>query len=653
MPDPPSPKHPAPPKAWQDPEADDGDGSRKVRASKSIIEHVVQPARTTVSENMARLARTRQLQNANRWVINPLRSDVRRWDFIMMLALVFVAIVTPVEVAMLDVHIDVLFFINRGVDLLFLLDMCLQLFLMYEVKTRLGVTLETRHSMIIKHYLKGWFIIDFVSILPFDLLGLVSHNDTLERAKLLKIIRQFRLFKLLRAVKASRFFGRLEENLSIAYHTLHLIKCIVILIISCHWTACAWALTLQLSPEPRDPLKHHHRWIDAVTGLEDNVDVKSEDSAFKLYVASAYFASYTMTSVGYGDISPRNGTERLCLLVLLFCSGLLWTYLLGEVCNVVAAIGAHEQEFRSTMDDLNFMMRDRALPTYMRKKLRRFFLSTRDVRQQDCYSMLFSKMSPALRGEIAWAMNHMWVTKVSFLKGMVHDHSAPAMRRSVFGTTQEVTPVLPTFEAFVVDIAVSLDTLLYAGEELFGAPHNLHILNRGLVGRMMRVLRSGAVWGEDFVLKDHTLQEPVQCHALTYVEVLVLSRDTFFDIVARHSGRIPGLEKQIRRFCVRLAAYRGILAEARRRAEKQVFHPDDAVKKKSNAAIAKLRTSVFNAKVVKAPAGTEATIKTNKEPASVARAVRKSIQELREQQSETDKLMKQLLDMHSIAVPDG
>ena len=33
------------------------------------------------------------------------------------------------------------------------------------------------HRLIAKNYLTGWFIIDFVSILPFDTLGMVMQSD--------------------------------------------------------------------------------------------------------------------------------------------------------------------------------------------------------------------------------------------------------------------------------------------------------------------------------------------------------------------------------------------------------------------------------------------------------------------------------------------
>ena len=68
----------------------------------------------------------------SRCVINPAScTKLQKWDVFLMLTLSFVAVVTPLEVSMLDVILDALFFINRSVDMVFVIDMILQFFLMY------------------------------------------------------------------------------------------------------------------------------------------------------------------------------------------------------------------------------------------------------------------------------------------------------------------------------------------------------------------------------------------------------------------------------------------------------------------------------------------------------------------------------------------
>ena len=48
-----------------------------------------------------------------------------------MVVLVFVALVTPVQVGLLDIDVGPLFLVNIFVDLIFVVDMVLQFFMMY------------------------------------------------------------------------------------------------------------------------------------------------------------------------------------------------------------------------------------------------------------------------------------------------------------------------------------------------------------------------------------------------------------------------------------------------------------------------------------------------------------------------------------------
>lgn len=498
-------------------------------------------------------------EHDSKLVINPDRNKIiGKWDAVTTAALIFVAAVTPVEVGLMETSVNALFFVNRAIDVIFLCDLVLQFFLMYPVQTRYGRRLEHRHRKIVRHYLSTWFPVDLLSVLPLDALGLIFSSEGLKRAKAVKVIRLLRLLKLTKALRASRLLRKAEVNLSITYQRLNLIKFFVMLAVASHWQACLWAMTLQLV-EGDTP-----RWIDSITASEKDAGFTelTQDVTWKLYVTSAYFASYTMTSVGYGDIYPVNAVERCICLVLLFWAGITWAYIIGQVSHIVGAMDAHEQRFRQTMDDLNFMMEDRNLPQAMRRRLRSFFLYNKDVQRYSQHRKLLEKMSPALQGEVALTANAIWIEKVSFLSEFVQGISPDPQTGKPL---QKGVAGFSSAPAFVVDIALSLETLTYAQEEQFGKPHTLFVLNRGLAGRGMAVLRSGSVWGEDFVLRDQSLQQPSLTWALTYVELSTLERSTFMAIVESHKHVHWKLNMRVRRFCVRLACQRGILREAKRR----------------------------------------------------------------------------------------
>ena len=70
------------------------------------------------------------------YILNPEAKGMGYWDALTTVALIFTAIVTPVEVSFLPAPtsaLDPLFCINRLVDAVFIVDMTLQFFLMVKI----------------------------------------------------------------------------------------------------------------------------------------------------------------------------------------------------------------------------------------------------------------------------------------------------------------------------------------------------------------------------------------------------------------------------------------------------------------------------------------------------------------------------------------
>ena len=84
-------------------------------------------------------------------------SRVWRIHFVLHCARAQVALLNPGE-------IWTLFVINKIIDVIFFLDIILQFHLMVPVKTHFGVKLVANRALIAKRYLRGWFVIDVLSI---------------------------------------------------------------------------------------------------------------------------------------------------------------------------------------------------------------------------------------------------------------------------------------------------------------------------------------------------------------------------------------------------------------------------------------------------------------------------------------------------------
>ncbi|CAJ1373961.1 unnamed protein product [Effrenium voratum] len=484
------------------------------------------------------------------YVVNPQRSNkFAAWQVITMLALGFVVTVVPFQVGLMELKWDLILLTSTLVDGIFLIDVCLQFVTMYPRATNSGTIWEQKVGKISRHYVKTWFALDAMTLIPFDIIDLAFNADSVGTFKGTKIIRALRLLKLMRILKTSRWLHRVEIAISIPYQQFALFRFLLILVLVCHWLACIWAMTLQLA----DPI--YPQWINDIEIIDSQFGIITRDSPLRTYISSLYFCTYTMTSVGYGDIGPKNIAERIVCTLIVLTAGLCWAYVLGEVCAIVSDMNAESQGFRKKMTELNRMMKEQGLPYDLRCRMRSFFLQNRYQALYVTRQKLRECMSPQLQSEICTAVNAPWISKVHFFsKFMEYVEDAEAKGVDV-----------DAYRACIADVSRELNCGAFSQGERFDNVQVLYIVSKGIVALNSRVGTNGAVWGEDFVLQDTSLIRPIKGCALTYLEVLFLTREKFMKVIEHRRHTCPFLGQVVRQFCVRLAVRRGFIREAERR----------------------------------------------------------------------------------------
>ena len=310
-------------------------------------------------------------ETSTRMLIDPRTSSwIGRWDAVTSVALIFVAFVTPFEVALLDVGLDPLFFINRIVDSIFVIDMMLCFVTVYTNDVDVWITDPTAIAV---HYLKGWFPIDLISvgISGIDVYVVISEriatqsaesaddDDTLNSLRTLRIVRVLRFFrvvKLVRLVRAARIFARWENKIAINYNTLQLVKSVTAAVVVSHWIACMWITQafMQGDMAPISVGGGSGSWLqDSYPYCYTSAAPKGYDCKAPglLYVASLYHT--TLCLFGGLEATAGNGMEMLMGTLLMLISGLVWSHVMATVIDVVTVSDPEESAFRATMDSLN------------------------------------------------------------------------------------------------------------------------------------------------------------------------------------------------------------------------------------------------------------------------------------------------------------
>lgn len=178
--------------------------------------------------------------------------------------------------------------------------------------------------------------------------------------------------------------------------------------------------------------------------------------------------------------------------------------MIGEFVTLVSHIDVYGNAFRQRMDELNYMMKDKKFPHNLRRRCRMYLLHSRQHHRQINYRQLEQSMSLSLRYEVA-AANNAWITRVWYFR----DIGA----------------------AFVVDLSQNSHSLVYAPTEVVEQALTLFVINNGIAARKGRIMTKWSVWGHDFLLDNLELVDMAFAAALSYLEVVGISRERMIKIL--------------------------------------------------------------------------------------------------------------------------
>lgn len=406
--------------------------------------------------------------------------------------------VTPFEVAFLVPKIDGLFFVNRSVDLVFLVDIVLNFFLMH-VDRETGKWVSQLRD-IQYNYLRGTFTLDVISILPFDVVGIFMNSPAVSQLKVLRILRLVKLTKLLRVLRAGRLVRRLETTFSINYSAMQLYGFGATVLVVAHWLACLFRLAPALQVD--EPWLTQDNWIGVMSGEDSEFN---GESPAEQYVAALYWAIMTMTTIGYGDIPVVSTMERMFVLVGMIVGTCVFTYLIGAVTGIMEQVNAGRQRFYNQMDMVNTFVSDYNIDKQLRVKIREYFRYKNQQGSVYDYHTLLEEMSPELRKEVAVSTQTDWINKLKFMRG--------------------------TCEDFMAELVMKLNHTTYPANEFVlregEPPDRLIFINKGVVVCRGRVHTAGNVIGEDMLYSKVKLA--FSARTLTFVSVFELHRP---DLVA-------------------------------------------------------------------------------------------------------------------------
>jgi len=286
-----------------------------------------------------------------RCVIHPSNIVKRTWDKIILVLLIYVVVVLPFKFSFIvEVH-EYWDYFDSWVDLAFFFDIILTFFSAYEAEDESGLVYN--HLKIALHYVKFWFWVDLVSIFPFeavfdfsDFLVLTKASRLPRLYKITKVSKMLRTFKTVRKMEGEE---KLKVVSSIFLHYPGAERVLINLLsicLVCHIFACAWHFVAFIDPQ-------NDNWIWASGMIFKGVTDR--------YMTSIYWVAQTLTTVGYGDITPNNYIEQLISICTMLAGVVSFSLTIGTLTSLIADIDAKNSSYEKKLGVLLNIQRNTPL----------------------------------------------------------------------------------------------------------------------------------------------------------------------------------------------------------------------------------------------------------------------------------------------------
>lgn len=330
----------------------------------------------------------------------------------------------------------------------------------------------------------AWVAVDLLAALP---LGPMLQFPVLGILRLTKLLRAFPFVRGLRR--------------SAAVHPT-LLRMSVFgfwLAVSAHWLACGWL------------------WLGGA---------RSTAGAQGPYLDALYWCITTLTTVGYGDVTPETPAQTVYAMVVMLLGIGVYGFVIGNVATLLTRMDLAKAHYVATLERLSGFLRYRRIPPDLRRHIFDYHRYLWERRLGYDETSVLAGLPPTLRRELSLVLQGDFIEKVSFLQG--------ASRELIQDLCAELKPVVFT----------PGDVIVRAGEQ----GRHIYFINNGTVEvigddgeTLIRTLSDGDFFGELALL--HEQPRTATVRAVGYCDVYSLDREAFARALSEYPDFAAHIEK--------------------------------------------------------------------------------------------------------------
>lgn len=342
---------------------------------------------------------------------------------------------------------------------------------------------------------KKWIIplmltVDIVSCIPFDIVShYLGHQDFFTAFRFMRMIRIIKIYYLI-------------ENITIVPRIFKMQSIIIGFLIVVNWIACGWIFIYPMT---------------------------ADSNATTYYIRSFYWALTTLTTIGYGDITPIDNLGRIFTCGVMIIGVGMYGIVIGNISRILASADRHKEQSREKLSDLLMFMKHYKIPDNLQTAAINHYSHIFSKRLSDDDEKIIADLPHALQQEMQIYMKIKLIRSIPIFIGCPHE------------CLKDVSHHLEQIYSSPGDMIIKIGDI---GNEMF-------IISHGTVdvilptGERVASLHDGQIFGEIALLKETSRSANIQSQ--TYCDLYKLTKKSFNEIVSRYPILLKNIEATTQR----------------------------------------------------------------------------------------------------------
>uniref|UniRef100_A0A1A9WP63 Cyclic nucleotide-binding domain-containing protein n=1 Tax=Glossina brevipalpis TaxID=37001 RepID=A0A1A9WP63_9MUSC len=449
----------------------------------------------------------------HRWTILHYSPFKAVWDWIILILVMYTAIFTPYVAAFLLGEQDYQRRTNKYInsDPIVVVDLIVDVTFIVDILINFRTTFVNGQDEVVSHpgriavhYLSGWFLIDLVAAIPFDLL--LVGSDTDETTTLIGLLKTARLLRL---VRVARKIDRYSE-----YGAAVLVLLMATFVLIAHWLACIW---YAIGNAERIMLTKNIGWLHTLGNdiEEPYFENKTGGPSIKSrYITALYFTFTSLTSVGFGNVAPNTDAEKIFTICVMLVGSLMYASIFGNVSAIIQRLYSGTARYHTQMLRVREFIRFHQIPNPLRQRLEEYFQHAWTYTNGIDMNSVLKGFPECLQADICLHLNRKLLT------------TCPAFSEASPGCLRALSLKFKTTHAPPGDILVHKGDVLTS--LFFIARGSIEIQKDNIV---IVILGKDDILGENPCIYPTIGKSNANVRALTYCDLHKIHRDDLLDIL--------------------------------------------------------------------------------------------------------------------------